>query len=161
MPRESGHAGRARHARRQRPHCERGAGHAECSPPRWRIDQGRRSGNARRRAAQRTRIRLRARCAGCGRPSAPRRHRDAPCRAGASFSYSLMLQPTVTREDIRFSFTWQMIAGLASAAAMYAAAPWLAGFFGDARVEGMVQLLSLASLLMAAAAPATYLLQRD
>jgi lipopolysaccharide exporter len=81
--------------------------------------------------------------------------------SGASFSYSLMLQPTVTREDIRFSFTWQMVAGLACAAAMYAAAPWLAGFFGDARVEGMVQLLSLASLLMAAAAPATYLLQRD
>lgn len=81
--------------------------------------------------------------------------------SGASFSYSLMLQPTVTKEDIRFSFTWQMIAGLASAAAMYAAAPWLARFFGDTRVEGMVQLLSLASLLMAAAAPATYLLQRD
>ncbi|MEJ6022330.1 oligosaccharide flippase family protein [Ramlibacter sp. PS4R-6] len=81
--------------------------------------------------------------------------------SGASFSYSLMLQPAVTKEDIRFSFTWQMIAGLASAAAMFAAAPWLARFFGDARVEGMVQLLSLASLFMAAAAPATYLLQRD
>src|SRR4051812_20014014 len=81
--------------------------------------------------------------------------------SGASFSYSLMLQPTVTDDDIRFSFTWQLIAGLASAAAMYAAAPWLATFFGDPRVEGMVQLLSLASLLMAAAAPATYLLQRD
>jgi lipopolysaccharide exporter len=81
--------------------------------------------------------------------------------SGASFSYSLMLLPTVSRDDIRFSFTWQMIAGLFSAAAMYAAAPALATFFGDPRVEGMVQLLSLASLLMAAAAPATYLLQRD
>jgi O-antigen/teichoic acid export membrane protein len=81
--------------------------------------------------------------------------------SGASFSYSLMLQPTVTRDDIRFSFTWQLLAGIASAAAMYAAAPFLARFFGDARVEGMVQLLSLASLFTAAAAPATYLLQRD
>src|SRR6476661_2698381 len=45
--------------------------------------------------------------------------------SGASFSYGLMLLPTVSRD------------------------------------EGMVQLLSLASLLMAAAAPATYLLQRD
>jgi O-antigen/teichoic acid export membrane protein len=81
--------------------------------------------------------------------------------SGASFSYSLMLLPTVSRDDIRFSFTWQMMAGLFSAAAMYAAAPALAGFFGDPRVEGMVQLLSLASLLTAAAAPATYLLQRD
>ena len=81
--------------------------------------------------------------------------------SGASFSYSLMLQPKVTEEDIRFSFTWQMLAGIFSAVAMYAAAPAIARFFGDARVEGMVQLLSLASLLMAAAAPATYLLQRD
>lgn len=81
--------------------------------------------------------------------------------SGASFSYSLMLQPRLDDEDIRFSFTWQMIAGLASAAAMFACAPVLARFFGDLRVEGMVQLLSLASLLLAAAAPATYLLQRD
>lgn len=81
--------------------------------------------------------------------------------SGASFSYSLMLQPRVNDEDIRFSFTWQMVAGLASAAAMYAAAPWLARFFGEPQVEGMVQLLSLASLLLAAAAPATYLMQRD
>jgi lipopolysaccharide exporter len=81
--------------------------------------------------------------------------------SGASFSYSLMLQARVDDEDIRFSFTWQMATGLFSAAAMYAAAAPLAGFFGDARVEGMVQLLSLASLLVAAAAPATFLLQRD
>jgi O-antigen/teichoic acid export membrane protein len=81
--------------------------------------------------------------------------------SGASFSYGLMLQRTVTDEDIRFSFTWQVIAGLACAAAMFAGAPLVAHFFGDARVSGMVQLLSLASLLMAAAAPATYLLQRD
>ena len=81
--------------------------------------------------------------------------------SGASFSYGLMLQRTVTDEDIRFSFTWQMIAGIGCAIAMFAGAPLVAHFFGDARVEGMVQLLSLASLLMAAAAPATYLLQRD
>ncbi|HEY8050672.1 MAG TPA: oligosaccharide flippase family protein [Ramlibacter sp.] len=81
--------------------------------------------------------------------------------SGASFSYGLMLQREVTEEDVRFSFTWQMIAGIACAVAMFAAAPLVARFFGDPRVEGMVQLLSLASLLMAAAAPATYLLQRD
>jgi O-antigen/teichoic acid export membrane protein len=81
--------------------------------------------------------------------------------SGASFSYGLMLQRTVTDDDVRFSFTWQMIAGLGCAIAMFAGAPLIAQFFGDARVEGMVQLLSLASLLLAAAAPATYLLQRD
>jgi lipopolysaccharide exporter len=81
--------------------------------------------------------------------------------SGASFSYNLMLSPRISDEDIRFSFTWQMLAGVLSAAAMYAGAAPLASFFGDARVEGMVQLLSLASLLVAAAAPATFLLQRD
>jgi O-antigen/teichoic acid export membrane protein len=54
-----------------------------------------------------------------------------------------------------------MIAGLLTACAMFTAAPALAGFFGDPRVEGMVQWLSLASLLMAASGPATCLLQRD
>ena len=81
--------------------------------------------------------------------------------SGASFSYGLMLQKDLTDEDIRFAFTWQLITGVACAIAMFAAAPVIAQFFGDPRVEGMVQLLSLASLLTAAAAPATYLLQRD
>ena len=31
--------------------------------------------------------------------------------AGGSFSWNLMLLPTVTRDDIRFAFTWQMMAG--------------------------------------------------
>ena len=81
--------------------------------------------------------------------------------SGSSFSWNLMLMPTVSDKDIRFSFTWQMLAGLLCAAAMFAAAPAIAVFFSDPRVEGMVQLLSLASLLMAASAPATCLLQRD
>lgn len=81
--------------------------------------------------------------------------------AGGSFSWNLMLMPQVTSDDIRFSFTWQMLAGLLCAAAMFAAAPAIAVFFSNPQVEGMVQLLSLASLLMAASSPATCLLQRD
>ena len=81
--------------------------------------------------------------------------------SGASFSYNLMLQSSVSDEDVRFSFTWQLITGVLAGVAMFAAAPAIAQFFADARVEGMVQLLSVASVLTAAAAPATYLLQRD
>jgi lipopolysaccharide exporter len=81
--------------------------------------------------------------------------------SGGSFAWNLMLLPSVSDDDVRFSFTWQMIAGIGCAIAMYAAAPALAAFFIDPRVEGMVQLLSVASLLTAAAAPATCLLQRD
>jgi O-antigen/teichoic acid export membrane protein len=81
--------------------------------------------------------------------------------SGASFSWNLMLLPKVDDDDIRFSFTWQLIAGVLCAVAMYASAPAIATFFGDARVESVVQWLSLASLLTAASAPATCLLQRD
>jgi lipopolysaccharide exporter len=81
--------------------------------------------------------------------------------SGASFSWNLMLLPQVSRDDIRFSFTWQIIAGTLCAIAMYASAPALAVFFGDSRVESMVQWMSFASLLTAASAPATCLLQRD
>jgi lipopolysaccharide exporter len=81
--------------------------------------------------------------------------------SGANFSWNLMLLPSVSRDDIRFSFTWQMIAGVLAAIAMYAAAPAIATFFSDPRVEGMVQWLAFASLLGAASATATCLLQRD
>jgi len=81
--------------------------------------------------------------------------------SGSSFSWNLMLLPAVDDDDIRFSFTWQIVVGSGCALAMYAAGPAVAVFFGDPRVEGMVQLLSLASLLTAASAPATCLLQRD
>ncbi|WP_231402461.1 lipopolysaccharide biosynthesis protein [Caenimonas aquaedulcis] len=81
--------------------------------------------------------------------------------SGGSFSWNLMLLPKVDDEDIRFSFTWQLIAGFICAFVMLASAPAIASFFGDARVESIVQWLSLASLLTAASAPATCLLQRD
>lgn len=81
--------------------------------------------------------------------------------SGASFSWNLMLLPRIDDKDIRFSFTLQTLAGAACAVAMYAAAPALAGFFGDPRVEGMVRLLSLAALLTSTSAVATCLLQRD
>jgi lipopolysaccharide exporter len=81
--------------------------------------------------------------------------------SGTSFSWNLMLLPRIADEDIRFSFTLQVLVGAACALAMYAAAPALAVFFEDPRVEGMVKLLSLAAVLTAASAPATCLLQRD
>lgn len=81
--------------------------------------------------------------------------------SGCSFSWTLMLLPRVTDEDIRFSFTWQLVVGCACALGLYAAAPALAQFFGDERVAAMVRLLSVASLLNAMSAPATSLLQRD
>ncbi len=81
--------------------------------------------------------------------------------AGNGFSYSLMLQPSVGRDDIRFAFTWQTLTGLAAALAMLLSAPALAVFFDDPRIQPMLQWLSLACLLTAMSATAGCLLQRE
>lgn len=81
--------------------------------------------------------------------------------SGGSFSWSLLLMPQVGDEDIRFSITWQLVIGLASAAAIYALAPAAAVFFKDVRLQPVVEWMALASLLTAAAAPANCLLQRE
>ena len=81
--------------------------------------------------------------------------------SGNSFSYILMLQKDIDDEDVRFAFTWQVIAGAGCAVLMAATAPWVAQFFGDARVEEMVRWMAVACLLLALTGPATSLLQRD
>jgi O-antigen/teichoic acid export membrane protein len=81
--------------------------------------------------------------------------------SGNSFSYILMLQEDIDDDDVRFAFTWQLIAGIACAIVMALAAPWIAGFFGDMRVEPMVRWMAIACVLMALTGPATSLLQRD
>ncbi|MES2978486.1 MAG: lipopolysaccharide biosynthesis protein [Pseudomonadota bacterium] len=77
------------------------------------------------------------------------------------FSWSLMQRATLHPDDVRFAWTWQILVGLATMVAVYLAAPWLAGYFREPRAEPVIQWLSIACLLSAAAAPATYLLQRD
>jgi O-antigen/teichoic acid export membrane protein len=81
--------------------------------------------------------------------------------SGNAFSYILMLQKDVDEDDIRFAFTWQLVAGVLCAVGMYLSAAPLAVFFGDARIEPMVHWLSVACVLMALAGCSTCLLQRD
>jgi lipopolysaccharide exporter len=81
--------------------------------------------------------------------------------SGNAFSYILMLQKDIDEGDVRFAFTWQLVAGLACTVAMYFAAPALASFFGDVRVAPTVQWMSFGCLLLALAGPSTCLLQRD
>lgn len=81
--------------------------------------------------------------------------------SGSSFSFSLILLPQVSRDDIRFSVTWQLIAGLLTAVAIYALAPTAAAFFNEPRLERVVEWMALASLLTAAAAPANCLMSRE
>ncbi|MBA2964514.1 MULTISPECIES: oligosaccharide flippase family protein [Ramlibacter] len=81
--------------------------------------------------------------------------------SGNAFSYVLMLRKDVDDHDVRFAFSWQLLAGTACALAMFALAAPLAGFFSDARVEPMVHWMAVASLLLALSGTAGCLLQRD
>lgn len=81
--------------------------------------------------------------------------------SGFGFSWSLMQRTTLRDEDIRFAWTWQLIVGVATMVALYAMAPLLTAYFREPRAQYVIEWLSLACLLTAAAAPATYLLQRD
>lgn len=81
--------------------------------------------------------------------------------SGFGFSWSLLQRKEITENDIRFAWTWQILVGVATMGAVYFLAPELASYFREPRAETVIEWLSLACLLNAAAAPATYLLQRD
>ncbi|MDB5964793.1 MAG: polysaccharide biosynthesis protein [Polaromonas sp.] len=81
--------------------------------------------------------------------------------SGFGFSWSLLQRTELLDEDVRFAWTWQVIVGVLTMLAVYLAAPLLASYFREARAEAVIEWLSVACLLSAAAAPATYLLQRD
>ncbi len=81
--------------------------------------------------------------------------------SGFGFSWSLLQRPEVTNDDIRFAWTWQILVGVITMVGLYLLAPVLASYFREPRSEMVIAWLSIACLLNAAAAPATYLLQRD
>jgi O-antigen/teichoic acid export membrane protein len=77
------------------------------------------------------------------------------------FGRNLLQKIEITDVDIRFAFTWQMITGSIATLTIYFSAPSLANYFNDPRVLPIIEYLSFACLLNAAAAPANNLLQRD
>ena len=81
--------------------------------------------------------------------------------SGFGFSWSLLQRVQVNDEDIRFAWTWQLMVGLVSMLAVYFLASLLAQYFTEPRAQAVIEWLSLACLLSAAAAPSSYLLQRD
>lgn len=81
--------------------------------------------------------------------------------SGFGFGWSLLQRQPLRDEDIRFAWTWQVLAGALAAGLMALLAPWLAGLFRNPAAEPVIVWLSLACLFQAASAPATYLLQRE
>lgn len=80
--------------------------------------------------------------------------------AGFGLSWSLMQRAQLSDEDIRFAWTWQLLAGLIALALLQVFAPALAAAFKEPAAESVIRWLSLGCLLQAAAAPATHLLTR-
>jgi lipopolysaccharide exporter len=81
--------------------------------------------------------------------------------ANFGFGWNLLHKQDLTSEDIRFAFTWQVVAGTTAMLALFFLAPTLADYFREPRVLPVIRWLSLACLLSAATSPASNLLQRD
>ncbi|MDZ7812101.1 MAG: lipopolysaccharide biosynthesis protein [Ideonella sp.] len=73
---------------------------------------------------------------------------------------SLLYRDNVTERDIRFAYTWQMLAGVLASLVLWWAAPWLAAFFREPRAEDVVRWLGLSCVITSAGAVAATLAQR-
>jgi O-antigen/teichoic acid export membrane protein len=76
-------------------------------------------------------------------------------------AYGLIQKKTVSSNDVRFVFTWQVILGTAVSAVIFLAAEYVALFFGDQRATEVVRALAVICLLNALAAPSLNLLKRQ
>lgn len=77
------------------------------------------------------------------------------------FGWSLLHRKTVSEEDIRFAFTWQLIVGVVATLGLALLAPTLALFFHEPRVEGVIRWLALTCVISAISSPAGNLMHRD
>jgi len=77
------------------------------------------------------------------------------------FAWGLIQIQDLIEEDIRFVFTWQLIAGVMIATGLYLLSPFVADYFNELRVAPIVRWLSLACVFSAITAPASNLLRRN
>ena len=76
------------------------------------------------------------------------------------FGWALMQLKEVDAQDVRFAFTWQLVAGCIAATLLLASAGFLADFFNEPQVRPVVQWLSLACVIDAAGSASSHLLRR-
>jgi len=80
--------------------------------------------------------------------------------ADVGIAYGLIQRRTVTDEDVRFVFTWQMLLGSVVSLLLFAAAPSIAGFYSDERLVSVLQWLSVTCVISALGSTASALLRR-
>jgi len=73
----------------------------------------------------------------------------------------ILQRPDLSENDLRFTVTWQLILGLAGAAILVAAAPYVAQLVNEARVTPLLRWLALSCVLTSAAYVSRHLLYRD
>ena len=76
-------------------------------------------------------------------------------------SYGLIQKKTVSEQDIKFVFTWQVILGTVVAIAVYFLATPLSLFFNEARVVPVIQVASVICFINALSSPSVNLLKRE
>lgn len=76
-------------------------------------------------------------------------------------SYGLIQKKTVSDQDIKFVFTWQVILGTVVAIGVYFLAEPLSAFFKEARVIPVIQVASVICFINAISSPSVNLLKRE
>lgn len=76
-------------------------------------------------------------------------------------SYGLIQKKTVSDDDIRFVFTWQLIMGTTVAIAVYLLAGPLSHFFNEPRIIDVLHVASIICLIGALTSPSMNLLKRE
>ncbi len=76
-------------------------------------------------------------------------------------AYGLIQKETVSEEELRFVFTWQLLLGLLVTAAITALSGPLAQLLGNASAQGLIAALAGVCLLNALSAPALNMLKRQ
>jgi O-antigen/teichoic acid export membrane protein len=76
-------------------------------------------------------------------------------------SYGLIQKKTVSAEDIKFVFTWQVILGAVVAIAVYFLVTPLSVFFKEPRVIPVIQVASVICFINAISSPSANLLKRE
>ena len=81
--------------------------------------------------------------------------------ADVGLAYGLIQKRTVSDEDIRFVFTWQLLLGIVVSILLWLAAPNVAALYGDPRVAPVVALLAPTCLISCLASASGALLRRQ
>ncbi len=81
--------------------------------------------------------------------------------ADVGLAYGLIQKPTVSQDDIRFVFTWQVLLGLTMTLLLWLSAPLVANLSGNPRLADVVAMLAPSCLINSASATSGALLRRE